>query len=185
MSGQTTHTLKSLFTADVSRPIAEDGAFSSVLEGLKATGAIPAAAAEGLGGAFASAIEEMLSPELGEVLASSWSRVAALADALERTRTGDVVMFVPLATHKVTSKHLPTVDLVCAGKAVASLPFDIALSLDLQGLELEVRRGAIAGVRSGKASGQAALGLSGKTFLQKSTPSLDLPGRLAFGASAR
>lgn len=185
MTGQTTHTLKSVFAADVSRPIAEDGAFASVLEGLKATGGVPAAAAEGLGGAFASALEEMLSPELGEVLAASWSRLAALSDAMERTRTGEVAMFVPLMAHKVTSRHLPTVDLVCAGKAVASLPFDIALTLDLQGLELEVRRGAIAGVRSGKAAVQAALGLSGKTLLQKTTPSLDLPGRLAFAASPR
>jgi len=181
MSGQTTHTLKSLFTADVSRPIAEEAGFAQALEGLKSVGGVPAVAAGGLAGAFGNALEEMLSPELGDILAGSWSKVAAVADALERTRSGETAMFVPLLDHKITARHLPTVDLVCAGKAVASLAFDIGVTFDLKGVELEIRQGAVAGVKAGRAAAQAMLGLAGKTLLQKTTPDLALPGRLAIG----
>ena len=136
---------------------------------------------KGLAGAFNTALEQVMAVQIGDILLNSWSKVGVLNEALQSTRADPAsVVIVPLLDHKVTSSHAPCIDLLCAGKELAKLAFDLSVVLQLKGVELEVRKGAISAVTAGKAVGEGKLVLAGKTLVQRKTPDLPLPGRLAF-----
>jgi hypothetical protein len=176
-----THSLKTIFCVDVTKPVGAEPEFSKVLAGLKAAATVPAASQEGLASAFNTALEQVMAVQIGDILLNSWSRLGALNEALQSTRVDpDSTVIVPLLDHKVTSSHAPCIDLLCAGKELAKLAFDISLVLQLKSVELEVRKGAISAVTAGKAVGEGKLVLAGKTLVQRKTPDLPLPGRLAF-----
>lgn len=178
-----THSLKTIFCLDVSKPVGAEPEFSKVLAGLKAAAAVPAASQEGLTGAFNTALEQVMAVQIGDILLNSWSRIGALNDAFQATRADPAsTVIVPLLDHKVSSSHAPCIDLLCAGKELAKLAFDLSVVLQLKGVELEVRKGAISAVTGGKAVGEGKLVLAGKTLVQRKTPDLPLPGRLAFAA---
>ncbi len=182
---ETTLTLKSIFHVDVDKPIGSQPEFAKVLSALKAASAIPAASDEGVASAFNAALDQIMAVQLGDILLASWSKVATLSQAFETTHTDpSSVVILPLLDHKVSSRHLPSIDLLCAGKELAKLVFDVSLVMALKGVELEVRRGAISAVRGGQATGEGKLELAGKTLVQRTTPALALPGRLAFTPAA-
>lgn len=180
-----THSLKTIFCLDLAKPVGSQPEFTKVLAGLKATTVVPAASGEGLTSAFNTALEQVMAVQIGEILVASWSKLTALAEALETTRADpSSVVILPLLDHKVSSKHAPCIDLLCAGKELAKLAFDISLVLSLKGVELELRRGAVVSVKAGQAVGEGKLVLAGKTLVQRTTPPLSLPGRLALGVPA-
>lgn len=176
-----THSLKTIFCVDVAKPVGAEPEFSKLLAGLKSAAAVPAASEEGLTGAFNTALEQVMAVQLGDILLNSWNRIGALNEAFKSTRADpSSVVIVPLLDHKVSSSHAPCIDLLCAGKELAKLAFDVSVVLQLKGVELEVRKGAISAVTAGKAVGEGKLVLGGKTLVQRKTADLPLPGRLAF-----
>ncbi|RYF93937.1 MAG: hypothetical protein EON95_07150 [Caulobacteraceae bacterium] len=178
------HSLKSIFCLDLAQPVGSQPEFSKVLAGMKAAAAVPAASDEGLTRAFNTALEQVMAIQIGDILLASWSRLAALNDAFKSTRADPAsVVILPLLDHKVSSSHAPCIDLLCAGKELAKLMFDISVVLQLKGVELEVRHGAINSVTAGKAVGEGKLVLAGKTLVQRKSRELPLPGRLAWGAA--
>ncbi len=177
------HSLKSIFCVDVAQPVGSQPEFSKVLAGLKAAAAVPAVSQEGLTGAFNTALEQVMAVQIGEILLASWSKLGALNEAMKSTGADPTsVVILPLLDHKVSSTHAPCIDLLCAGKELAKLAFDISVVLQLKGVELEVRRGAITAVTAGKAVAEGKLVLAGKTLVQRKSKDLPLPGRLALGA---
>ncbi len=175
-------TLKDCFSADASKPIAGALDLGAILPALTAaTAALPAAAASSVLDTFRSALDGIFQVGLGDVLQMSWGKVAALRDAILATRKdAGLLAVVPLLDHKVTSLHKPHIDVMYAGKTLLQVPFDIALSLTLKGVLLDVRNGGIANVKGGTCLGEGTLSFGGHPLLQHKTGDLALPGRLAF-----
>jgi hypothetical protein len=110
-----------------------------------------------------------LAVDLGEVVVSAWTRYRALVDAGRRTRDApgapeDVV----LAEHTVTSDHHPTVDVLVDGQVVASLTFDVEVSLTVRAAVAVVQAGRLTAVRAGDVEVAATLGLHGAELCRRS-----------------
>lgn len=135
---------------------------------------------EGLAKAIEGALDQAFDVELGDVLLASWEQADALTKALTDDSKDEVVV-LPLLDHTVASTHSPTIDLFCGAKRLAELPLEIQLDLQLKGLALELKGGKVTGVRSGEISGHGACTIGGVALVEKETPPMALPGRLAFG----
>lgn len=177
-------TLKSFFCADPDAPIADSCEMGLARKAIdEACKSVPAPARAGLIKALAASLDEMFGVGIGSVLESSWGKLEVLKSTLEATRADpDKIAHVPLLDHKVTTTHQPHIDLMLGGKKLARLGFDIGLALDLRGVQLDIRKGRIHGLTGGECLGEGTFSLAGQTLLQRSTPALALPGRLAFRA---
>ena len=175
-------TLKSFFCPDPDAPIADRCEMALARKAIdEACKSVPGPARAGLIKALAGSLDEMFGVGIGSVLESSWGKLEALKETLEATRADpDKIAHVPLLDHKVTTTHQPHIDLMLGGKSLARLGFDIGLNLDLRGVQLDIRKGRIHGLTGGEATGEGTFSLAGQPLLQRSTPALALPGRLAF-----
>jgi hypothetical protein len=106
-----------------------------------------------IGDAITNGLQHILSLDLGNVLGKAWSGSAQVK---------------------------ASVDLLFAGNAISTLPFDLVLSMDLQGVELEITDGRIVGAKSGILIGEGILRFSGSPILKANSPALPLPGKLKF-----
>ena len=166
-------TLKSFFAAGEALPI--NGA--QVLAGL--ADRLPAG--EGAAAALEGALDKAFQVPLADVLLASWEQADALTTALtDSGKEPDAVVLLPLLDHTIASTHSPTIDLFCGRKRLAELPLEIELTLRLSGVALELRGGRITGLRSGEVAGQGACTLGGVPLIERETPAMPLPGRLAF-----
>lgn len=179
-------TLKAFFCDDPAALVAdgcEMGLARAAVE--EACANLPGPARDGVIKALAGSLDEMFGVGLGSVLESSWGKLTSLQDSFASTRLDpSKVVRVPLLDHKVTTRHQPHIDLMLGGKPLTRLTFDIALTLDLRGVQLDVRNGGIHGLTAGEAQGEGTFALGGQTLLKKATPALALPGRLEFKAPA-
>lgn len=170
----TSLTLKSFFADGETLPL--HGA--QMLEGLKAK--LPGGG-EALAAALEHAIEEVFQVQLGDVLQSSWERVDGLSEALKDSLDDPGgVAIIPLVDHAVTSTHSPRIDLFLGRKRLAELALEIELNLQLKGVALELRGGRIVALRSGECAGKGVCSMGGQALIERTTPSIPLPGRLAF-----
>jgi len=144
---------------------------------------IPRAAQPGLAKSVEAALDEVFHVPLAGILAGSWKKIATLQEALKKTRADpNSAVFVPLLEHKVTSKHRPRIDLMMGPKQLGQLVFDIALTLELKGVELEIRNGLIAGLKGGECKGQGVFSYDGQELIKRDTKAFPLAGRLTFEA---
>jgi hypothetical protein len=139
----------------------------------------------GLGKAVTQGLSQALNIDLGALLSESWTTLDNVRAALAATK-GDpeAVAAVPLATHRISSRHAPTVSLILAGQPAIDLPFTVDCVLKIDSAELMIRNGAIVHLASGALSAQATIRFADKTVLDRSSPRIDLPGRLRFKAAA-
>jgi hypothetical protein len=175
-------TLKAFFCDDTGKPLVDcldPAAVIAAAEG--AAGNLPRASLPGLQKAVGGALDGLFEPRLEDILQRSWGKVAAVDEALKATRDDPAgLAVVPLLDHRITSRHAPHIDVVLGAKSLARLVFDIALSLELQGVQLEVRGGRIHALKSGACIGEGVFSFAGQTLIKRATPAFALPGRLRF-----
>lgn len=174
--------LKDFFTADRNRPISESCNLSVTRKAVDlAAGSLPPMTRKNLFKSVAGALDEFFQIGLDDILESAWDRVAAVRDikATSRADPARIIPF-PMFDHKLSLNQKPHLDLVVAGKALNQLPFEVALGLKLSGVHLAVGGGRIHGLTAGICTGEASFSLGGVNLLERNTPHLSLPGRLAF-----
>lgn len=175
--------LKAFFTEDESRPIADLLSDDAPADLLKSVAGLPPALLPGAAKAVSGALDGLFDISLGSVLQASWQSIAAVKDALKTTRDdAEAKVLVPLLDHKITSSHKPHIDLVVGGKSLGGLVFEIALTLQLKGVQLEVAKGRFAGLGAGAVLGQGVFSFAGQPLIQRTSPAFNLPGRVAFKA---
>jgi hypothetical protein len=175
-------TLKAFFCEDTDKPIIDCLDADAVIQtARKAAGELPRAVVPGFQKAFGGALDGLFEPRLDDILARSWGKLQAVQEAVKATGEDPAALAViPLLDHRITSNHAPHIDLVWGEKSLCRLAFSIALSLELRGVELEVREGRIHALTSGHLLGEGVFGLAGQTLIKRATPALHLPGRLHF-----
>jgi len=135
----------------------------------------------GLTDAIAKGLTQALNVDLGTVIGPAWLTVDSVRAALKATREDETAAaHVPLAAHQIKSSHAPTVTLMVSGFPHVDLAFAVDFVLKVDGVELGIEKGRIHHLRSGGLTALATLKFAGKTLAEKSTPRLDLPGRLHF-----
>lgn len=179
-------TLKHFFCDDAASPIygrCETQAAEKVV--VAAMKGVPRPLQGSLRNSVQNALDEVFNVPLADVLGGSWKKLTGVQDAIDATRKdAGKVVFAPLLEHKISSKHQPHIDLVLSGKSIGKLVLDIVLALELKSVELEVRDGRIAGLRSGECGGNGVFSFEGQELIKKATPAFGLPGRVMFAMTA-
>ena len=146
--------------ATLTEALHEQGLLSSLDTGLRQ---ISAAGREAADREIASAVQEMLDLDLGELVVAGWRKQGQLAAAAERTAANpDSSEIVELAPHRITSVHRPVVELLIDDVPVASLDFELHVELVMTSLVATVRHGYLVALHSGSCDATATLAAEGR-----------------------
>ena len=93
---------------------------------------------------------DFLKESLVGVFAGAWAKYSELKKCAKETREDGTTMDVALADHDFTYEMEPWVDVLLNGVKVAHIPFKLAVTCEVSGLELFLKQGCVYQVRSGK-----------------------------------
>lgn len=126
--------------------------------------------------------EELLEVRFVDVFLGAWTKYEELK------KYGDPAQhppeerhLIPLLEHTVTSTHQPSVEIEIGETFREKIPFEIALSLKLSGMLLQIRGGRILKIYTGRCQGSGSVKCSGITLLEKETAEIRLPGMMDLG----
>jgi hypothetical protein len=113
-------------------------------------------------------LANVLDTDVGDLVLHAWTTQSELGAAMRRTRGGlaeseDVV----LADHTITSTHHPSIEVHVNETRVATVTFDVDLSIVLQSVVAVVINGDIAEFRSGDVVLRATLSTSGQVIVER------------------
>jgi hypothetical protein len=111
---------------------------------------------------IATVADGLFNLDFGNILMSGWRRYTALAKAAERTlATPGREERVVLVSHRVTSTHYPSVDLLVDGVKVHTFVFELKVVFDLNGVIAVLRHGDLVALRGGQCVITVTLTLEG------------------------
>jgi hypothetical protein len=111
---------------------------------------------------IATVADGLFNLDFGNILMSGWRRYTALAKAAERTlATPGREERVVLVSHRVTSTHYPSVDLLVDGVKVHTFIFELKVVLDLNAVTAVLRQGNLVALRGGECIVTVILSLEG------------------------
>jgi hypothetical protein len=117
---------------------------------------------EAAGDQVAAVADGVLALDLGDLVVAGWRKQGQLAAAAERTAanpgTSEVV---ELATHRVSSAHHPSVELLVNDAHLATVTFDLTIEFVIKALVVTVRDGHVVSLHSGACDVAATLAAEG------------------------
>jgi hypothetical protein len=96
----------------------------------------------------------------------------------KETREDGSAMDVELAEHDFTYEMEPCVDVLLNGVKVAHIPFKVAVTCTVSGLELFLKQGCVYQVRSGKLDCKAEIRCGESVVWSRELAGVNLPGEL-------
>lgn len=149
----------------LARSLDEQGLSLFTIQGLRK---LSGSALQAVHHEIATVANGVLDLDLGEVLMSGWRKYTDLVKAAERTLASPgSEEVVALATHRVSSTHRPSVELLVDGVTVYTFVFELTVVFDLTGVAAVIRQGDLVTLRGGECVITATLTLE-KTPLELS-----------------
>jgi len=131
--------------------------------------------------AIAARIPDLLRLDLGVVLVGGWKKLAELRSYTDPKKYGpEETVVVEITRHIITSVHRPTLDVIVNSVRVDTLPFELKLTVTLDGALLTIRAGKIHSVSPGACKGSFELKCEGFSILKQDPAPLRLPGAWTF-----
>jgi hypothetical protein len=110
----------------------------------------------------------LLKHDLGELVVAGWRKQSALADARSSTLANPgSSKIVELATHRITSVHRPSVEVLMNNVPVTTLNFELQVEFVIKALSATVRDGHIVSLHSGVCDVTAELTAEGAQLAQR------------------
>jgi hypothetical protein len=104
----------------------------------------------------------LLDLDLGDLVAAGWRKEGELAAAAERTAADPgSTEVVELASHRISSRHHPVVDLLVNDVHMATIGFELDIEFLIRTLVATVRGGHIVSLHSGTCEATATLAAEG------------------------
>ncbi len=114
---------------------------------------------------------------LDDILVQTWSGWAELRKYADPQQTPpEDINVVTVSNHTIESNLEPSVDVVVGDVKVHSFDFNVAVQLDMEGVELEVQGGAITGIRMGNLKLGGSVKLGDRTLFEKDLAQVTVPG---------
>jgi hypothetical protein len=131
---------------------------------------------------LADATTGFMSANLADVAAAGWKKCDALKTAARYTcdHPGSKEL-VSLTTHKIASRHRPSVDLYLDGKLIATIEIALEVALTVSGVIAVVTRGRLTAIQSGSCMASGSLAVQGINMISKQRK-FDLYGAVRLGA---
>ena len=110
----------------------------------------------------ATVAQQLLELDLGELAVAGWRKHATLSHAAERTKANPgSSAVVELASHRITSVHKPTVELLLNDVHIATIGFEMRVEFLVQALVATVRHGHLVALSAGASDLTATLAVAG------------------------
>jgi hypothetical protein len=120
-----------------------------------------------------------LQENLASVFAGAWNKYSELKRYAKQTREDATsTVDVALADHDFTYELSPSVDVLLDGVKVAHIPFSIAVTFAVNGLELALKHGCVERVSSGRCDCKAAILCADNEIWSRALAGVNLPGEL-------
>jgi hypothetical protein len=117
---------------------------------------------------IASVAHGLLDLDIGEIVSEGWRRMEDLVQAAQRSvATPGSSEVVDLATHSVSSKHTPRVDLLVNNVVIAKVEFELTLELVLKSVVASIRGGRLVEVHSGDCDITGKLSAEGRQLAKR------------------
>ncbi len=111
---------------------------------------------------IAGRIPDLLRLDLGVVLVGGWKKIGELRGYTDAKKYApEETIVVELTKHTIVSSHKPTLDIIVNHVKVDTLPFELKLTVTLDGALLTIRGGKIYAVSPGACKGSFELKCEG------------------------
>ena len=145
-------------------------------DNLKAIGPVPDALRTSVARLIGGKLADLLDTPLIEILSEGWKG----AKAWKRVADNPEEQVVPLNPHTISSKHRPELKILRKEETIATLIFDVEVSLNFENAALLIRDRRIREFRPGTARVEGTLSLSEVKLLKRTSKDYTLPGLLSF-----
>jgi hypothetical protein len=130
---------------------------------------------------IAGRIPDLLRLDLGAVLVGGWKKIEELRGYTDAKKHGpEETIVVELTRHTIVSSHKPTLDIIVNHVKIDTLPFELKLTVTLDGALLTIRDAKIHAVSPGACKGSFELKCEGFTILKQEPAPLRMPGKWTF-----
>jgi hypothetical protein len=110
----------------------------------------------------------LLDLDLGDLVVAGWRKQGQLAAAAERTATNPGSSeVVELATHRISSAHHPSVELLVNDVHLATVTFALEVEIVVRALVVTVRDGHVVSIRTGACDVAATLAAEGSRLASR------------------
>jgi hypothetical protein len=134
-----------------------------------------------LGADLAEKITGMFDIDLIDVVVSAWHDFRELQDCADPAKhAADETISLPLIDHVVDSKLQPYLDVAVGARPPIRINFEIALELELHGVNLKIQNAMIHALRIGSCRGGAKVTCEGVEVIERRTRLVELPGEIDF-----
>lgn len=135
-----------------------------------------------VGSQIATVAQGLLDLDVGEIVTEGWRRMEDLVEAAKRSlATPGSSEVVDLATHSVSSKHSPKVEMLVNDVVIAKVELELSLELVLKSVVATIRGGRLVEVHSGDCDITGKLSAEGRQ-LAKREAHYEVPALLRLGA---
>jgi hypothetical protein len=146
--------------------IKEEGVVGAATSGL---GTLSRTALRAVGDHVAEVAHDLIDLDFDDIIVDGWRKFAALHAAAERTcAEGGSSEVVDLASHSITSKHTPRVELEIDGAPVATLKFELSLTFTLKAVVATVSEGYLVQLHAGLVDVEGSLTAAGRVLAKRS-----------------
>jgi hypothetical protein len=126
--------------------------------------------------------EELLKISLLDVAPRAWAQARELARYRDPERyPPEKSSIVPLAEHKIRSRHQPHLEIRINEQPAGRISFEIQIRLALKGLRLHIQAGRIKRIDTGECRVEGSLSCEGHLLARQASRRLELPGSLDLG----
>lgn len=129
----------------------------------------------------AARIPELLRLDLGVIIVGGWKKMAELRRYTDRAKyPPDEGVLVEVTRHTVTSTHKPSLAIVVNDQKVDAVPFELKLTVTLDGALLTIRDGKIEAMSPAACKAGGELKCEGYTILKRESAPIRVPGTWTF-----
>ena len=149
--------------SDPGAAVAATPGWGTVLSGLGGVLATLSPAGQAnLVGEVARSISGLVNLDVVDVLVGGWRKHRSLHTAAERTKANPgITEQVQLGTHRITTAHQPYLDITVNGAKLATIHFDLGVTLDIDTMIGTVSQARLVAIQGGRCTVTAGLGCEG------------------------
>jgi hypothetical protein len=125
---------------------------------------------------------ELLDMSLLDISRRAWNKAQELAKYRNCSEhPSEKPSVVPLADHKITSRHRPYLEVRVNEQLVGRIDFEVQVEVSFKGLRLHVQSGRIKRIDTGECQAEGSLHCEGFLLARQESKKLQLPGTIDLG----
>ncbi len=127
-------------------------------------------------------VGELLDIDLADIFVRAWNKYRILKDYADPDKhPPEETILAPLGEHTIKSEQRPYIEIFLNEARLATITFQISLSLVLKGIILKIQGGRITEILTGSCQGKGSIKCENQVLFEGETESVVLPGSIKLG----